>query len=31
MDPESSDGTISSDKNRFTAFNFNDITLVRNG
>jgi len=27
----SSDGTNSSDKNRFTAFNFNDITLVRNG
>jgi PKD repeat protein len=29
--PGSSDGTISTDKNRFTAFNFNDITLVKNG
>jgi hypothetical protein len=27
----SSDGTISSDKNVFTAFNFNDVTLVLNG
>jgi len=27
----STDGTISTDKNRFTAFNFNDITLVKNG
>ena len=29
--PGSSDGTISTDKNRFTSFNFNDITLVKNG
>lgn len=29
--PGSSDGTISTDKNRFTAFDFNDITLVQNG
>lgn len=29
--PGSMDGTISTDKNRFTAFNFNDITLVKNG
>lgn len=28
---ESSDGRISVDKNRFTSFNFNDITLVKNG
>jgi PKD repeat protein len=26
----SSDGTISSDKNRFVSFNFNDISLLRN-
>jgi PKD repeat protein len=26
----SSDGTISSDKNQFVAFNFNDITLIKN-
>lgn len=29
--PGSSDGTISTDKNKFTAFNFEDITLVQNG
>lgn len=27
----SSDGTISTDKNQFTSFNFNDVTLVKNG
>ncbi|HWQ67311.1 MAG TPA: PKD domain-containing protein [Methanospirillum sp.] len=27
---ESGDGTISSDKNQFVAFNFNDITLINN-
>ncbi|MDD1724278.1 MAG: PKD domain-containing protein [Methanospirillum sp.] len=29
--PGSSDGVISTDKNKFTSFNFNDITLVKNG